>query len=1008
MFPSLIVLILAIFAPAVWAACEIYAPGLNSSQAAILSAKGFTPVSEEKAKYHLRQEGNGFALSKNIGQNGFVFWGQTESKPTPLSDILSCMMASHQAIDLDILRRQLARRASWAIMDELRLSQFKWGEFFLLWETYQRRKLPGNPEFTSWMEAYNRELENVRVISGRPKFILIDELRRILVKGRLSVYCGKRDSLNDVFGTDPCGNCVSQSLAFLALINDAKLDFGPGDIFALQLFGDHVQPVLMRENRQQIVSLMTGQRDEHEHEGYLLDSRAAIWAALRKMIDADEELGEVRSITYRHRHMTYRFPWRPVDELVLNVSSAIGFNGSNTDYDFSPGGDWFGGQTPDRKPIEFEETNLRQVRKSGGDGGSSVSSGWLSGFFSGWFEDGTLAGQGWNQAHLAKLRDRIRMQYIYSEGKARDQLWKMQDLTDAQLVASLRELIGDSPWDDFGFNMNDSFSYKGKAAFPPLGILENELVTQGEEGIFYLRFKDEKERSDYRALPLNLKWKAAGRQLERKITMAEESREFRKLLEVLEDDGEFWRMSETDREELMNFLAKLRLTESEFAKAVDTLATTNMHGGYSRFTHLKWRNAKFAQVFSGSRDSLLTASMVTKLFASLMKYREGHVDQAEKFISELSRRPVEQRRVYLKFLHEILFFLQSQILPSERFIFSSWEINLFQGKSPFNEAQLFSLTTVPRDILIKLVTHPDIAFRTRPLVEPMPKPEELPPVFVLADEDRKERLPKEKSATEKFINGGASTPDIQIATKEETEDVLAEERKIKAERFFDSQVQNREVKLIPADVVAGLIKASASQIEQNPIAKQIIYPLLSPEVLGEYKKYDQSNLRVFYWDAMNFGFAVDVGQNGTTAKCVGLSADQCMNTVHKLFAGSEEGAFFNSMNPYLKESFRQFKQDSAAGDVLARFIANSSLGAGYETCKNRMRIGFYENHRAPYLRETMVIDGYKQAESWFVANMQSRNSPESHGSDVVSPGGRRVIGIYDWSRIDSECRFFVP
>lgn len=82
---------------------------------------------------------------------------------------------------------------------------------------------------------------------GLTFFDRLDAIRRVLVS-KVSMYC-PRQAREDGFFLKDCGNCEAQTLLFTSILLDMKLSWEPGYYLAVQVFRDHVRPVLFARDQ---------------------------------------------------------------------------------------------------------------------------------------------------------------------------------------------------------------------------------------------------------------------------------------------------------------------------------------------------------------------------------------------------------------------------------------------------------------------------------------------------------------------------------------------------------------------------------------------------------------------------------------------------------------------------------------------------------------------------------------------------------------------------------------
>jgi hypothetical protein len=132
-------------------------------------------------------------------------------------------------------------------------------EFFMHAEFNQINFL-NNQNLAEMREALEKDMEEVRRIArSTPNFDeKIDAIRLYLCRSHYKNYCWTRDRLSS-FYLNECGNCVSQTLLLMGMLQAADIALPEGMELGVQNYPDHLRPVLIDRRRNRLQDLVTGQ-----------------------------------------------------------------------------------------------------------------------------------------------------------------------------------------------------------------------------------------------------------------------------------------------------------------------------------------------------------------------------------------------------------------------------------------------------------------------------------------------------------------------------------------------------------------------------------------------------------------------------------------------------------------------------------------------------------------------------------------------------------------------------
>lgn len=283
-----------IFAPEAMAAtrssCRVWVDSSAENRIALIEsfqAKGYTTLDYSKSAKVEHGDFLIFRASSRIPQNTFnvAFSDQRPSElgylTENIKDFPNC--SAHEQIMTEAYFRiyygEMARRrlnTPTAIVHQLE----GLGEMVLEVEALKQTGYSGFlPVAKRYKKVYANVLKQVRkrweAGADLPFEKRIDRVRELLAPYTTNYFL-YLNHLSLLLTKPHMGNCVSTTLLYTTVFKDAHIDLGKDHQFAVQMFQDHVQPVIWNMKTNQLVSLVSG--TIQKWNGSIYDPEVMTWA----------------------------------------------------------------------------------------------------------------------------------------------------------------------------------------------------------------------------------------------------------------------------------------------------------------------------------------------------------------------------------------------------------------------------------------------------------------------------------------------------------------------------------------------------------------------------------------------------------------------------------------------------------------------------------------------------------------------------------------------------------
>lgn len=216
---------------------------------------------------------------------------------------------------------------------------FNLGEFLIHWEHLHNPRWDFATKRRQSISRYRTLIDSLRTVGDGETVESWNDIRIALTFGehsKLGEYCNNRPNLSDELDPqDPCGNCVARTLLLASVWNDLRLKDPPEQKFAIQGFIDHMQPVLLDNNRRSVMDLVKGKRVRFTH-GTVYNPKVLLWQLLRKFVqDHGVQAGQysqLASATFRKQKLIDQLPSDVRGLFIFGVrfffTHDLGFGGS--------------------------------------------------------------------------------------------------------------------------------------------------------------------------------------------------------------------------------------------------------------------------------------------------------------------------------------------------------------------------------------------------------------------------------------------------------------------------------------------------------------------------------------------------------------------------------------------------------------------------------------------------------------------------------------------------------
>lgn len=1030
---------------------------LTPAEVQILRNRGFQPIATSANRpraYHVRKDARGYTLSLNAGWPARAAWGELTTVPALTAlNVCSYWQLRLPEMSARAVMNAVAREVAWAFHDPAKFKTLKWGETFLMWETAARKKSLDTPEFQTLLATYNSLVEGIRSGATGPFIERLDHAREQLIKNRLQHYCAKFDDLTSVVAHTPCGNCLSETLMFTAALIDAGFPLPSNERLAVQLFNDHVQAVLLR-NDGRIVNLMTGAQEliERQQTGYVLKPEVLFWALLRNM--GWRESGAVgtaagyASVSWRNQQLTLRGPVG----LAANVSpfrlfaelrSTLGVPALNTYYDLGFGYSPIGQSTPNPERAEAPFQPSRPNERVASQGSLPPAQG---------ADSPRPKGSSWFSELGTKLRDalfkdteddrkalegyaRFAEQMNPSERARLAPALNSKDAAAARAI--LRELVGDAQ-KTLGFESDSPAARLKSAPDLPPPLEEPPKTASGEHASYLLGSR----KNEYASKSLNERWKMIGRGIEENLDALEAEPGANIVLRLLREPGFAFTapppVLDQAREWLQRYVGLQRRVTSLYFITQNTESELQNEG-----THLRWVNPRYYVIRSNSfyePKVLLGSKRLTQQILRAASSFAAAWDGRHRELLELLERKSEVERasifnVFSKLCTDFADHLYGgrQLMSAAAATFYPTRADrslrddeasqaIWDDPRAMRSAEFHKLSHLFSRLLLQMLTDEEFEYRiterqeAEPVLVTKPRPqtpgEAEHPIMARehgnqlgvfdsnhpALEDRRGADQGSARAHEQTHARADLPPDVDGL---HTPSVIAAEvisaseyQKIvenaQARERLDELILHRKVKLLPRDVMNGLLEIQARSYVQSMPIRILLYPMVDEKMASFLSERLGEHARVL--SSLVNGYYLEVSADGDPTACSGGRAVDCNLLVHQELERHAQAKVPKPFqaDPFLKWAVTKYKQDLLKPKIPGRFNYAKILSTYVDKDDRieRFKVNFEQAQKHEEDPEFFEFRGYRHPQVWAWARDYRRSGLDAstRESDAVRIG----------------------